>query len=78
MVKALIYAPLTEFFERMPLGVILNRFSKDLYVLDMEMGYHVGSLTVVIFSLTGALIQSVYSSSLYVLIPLSILLYVVF
>ena len=33
MVASLLYAPITQFFERMPLGRILNRFSKDLTVL---------------------------------------------
>lgn len=30
MIASLMYAPLNEFFERIPLGRILNRLTKDL------------------------------------------------
>jgi len=34
MVSRLLFAPLNEFFERIPIGRILNRFSKDINALD--------------------------------------------
>ena len=30
MAESLLYAPLNEFFDRVPLGRILNRFTKDI------------------------------------------------
>ena len=36
MVASLLYAPLNEFFERIPLGRIINRLTKDLQCIDME------------------------------------------
>lgn len=35
MIRSLIYAPLVEFFERVPQGRILNILSKDLQVVDL-------------------------------------------
>jgi ABC-type multidrug transport system fused ATPase/permease subunit len=34
MIVSLLFAPLVQFFERVPIGRILNRLSKDLTVLD--------------------------------------------
>lgn len=34
MMTRLLFAPLNEFFERIPIGRILNRLSKDVQVID--------------------------------------------
>ncbi len=34
MMRGLLYAPLNEFFERVPVGRILNRFTKDIDMVD--------------------------------------------
>ncbi|CAD8149098.1 unnamed protein product [Paramecium pentaurelia] len=36
MIDQLLYAPLCQFFERIPLGVLMNRLTKDQSVLDTE------------------------------------------
>ena len=37
MIKTLSYAPICNFFERIPLGRILNRFTKDMNVMDSDL-----------------------------------------
>lgn len=76
MISALIFAPLNEFFERVPLGRILNIVSKDLQVLDAEIGYTIGSFMVYVFSTIGDTSLCVYSSSIYVLIPIFLFLFI--
>ena len=34
MSHCLLYAPLNEFFDRVPLGRILNRLTKDVNIID--------------------------------------------
>ncbi|EAS00380.2 ABC transporter C family protein (macronuclear) [Tetrahymena thermophila SB210] len=70
IISSLIFAPLNEFFERVPIGRVLNILSKDLSVIDQEVGYNIGGLSVSFFSLIGDTALCVYSSSLYVLIPI--------
>ncbi|KAL4503360.1 hypothetical protein ABPG72_000966 [Tetrahymena utriculariae] len=70
IISSLIFAPLNEFFERVPIGRVLNILSKDLSVIDTEVGYSIGNFFVSFFSLMGDTALCVYSSSLYVLIPL--------
>ncbi|KAL4454971.1 hypothetical protein ABPG74_006353 [Tetrahymena malaccensis] len=72
IISSLIFAPLNEFFERVPIGRVLNILSKDLSVIDTEVGYNIGGFFVAFFSLIGDTALCVYSSSLYVLIPLSL------
>ncbi len=38
MSLSLLYAPINEFFDRVPIGRILNRLSKDLAVVDLDVG----------------------------------------
>jgi ATP-binding cassette subfamily C (CFTR/MRP) protein 2 len=75
MVRSLLFAPLNEFFERVPLGRVLNRLTRDLNVLDLEMGYNIGTTLMMIVLLLGTIIMTVYSSSLWVLIPIAIFLF---
>lgn len=42
MILSLLFAPLNEFFERVPLGRIYNRLSKDLSVIDLDVAFSVG------------------------------------
>ena len=70
MIVCLLFAPLTEFFERVPLGRILNRLSKDLTVLDQRLGWYVNNCAVDICNLIGNPILIVYASSYWVIIPL--------
>lgn len=72
MIKALLYASLGNFFNRVPLGRIINRLTKDLRELDEVIGFRIGNVLVNVFSLTGNLIICVYGSTPYMLIFVAI------
>jgi len=76
MISALIFAPLTSFFDRVPLGRLLNVLSKDLQVLDLEIGYYVGSFLTTLFSIIGDAVLCVFTSSYLVIIPLIVFILV--
>lgn len=70
MISKLLYAPLNEFFDRIPLGRILNRLSKDLTVLDTTISFSLASFLASIFTLAGTVFLCVFASSPWVLIPI--------
>jgi ABC-type multidrug transport system fused ATPase/permease subunit len=70
MIKHLLYAPLNEFFDRIPLGRILNRLTKDLSILDTMIAFSLASFMASFFYLLGTAFLCVYASSLWVLIPI--------
>jgi ABC-type multidrug transport system fused ATPase/permease subunit len=74
MVKGLLYASIPEFYDRVPIGRILNRVSKDLRELDETIGFSVGSLLVNLFLLIGNLSICVYASTPFILIPVALFL----
>lgn len=72
------YASIPEFYDRVPVGRILNRVSKDLKELDSNIAFTVGSVYVALFSLIGNLVICVYASTPYILIPIAIFLFICF
>lgn len=73
MMISLLYAPICEFFERIPLGRILNRLSKDIATLDLDIGLKIGSNLINIFSFISDVVVLVFTSSPYVLLAIFIL-----
>ncbi|EGR28734.1 hypothetical protein IMG5_169310 [Ichthyophthirius multifiliis] len=69
MITSLIFAPLNEFFERVPFGRILNRLSKDMQVVDQDLAFVLGSFLVAFFSFIGDAILCIFASSYWVIIP---------
>jgi ABC-type multidrug transport system fused ATPase/permease subunit len=78
MMKALLYASLGNFFNRVPVGRIINRLTKDLRELDEEIGFKIGSTLATFFSLLGNLIICVYGSTPFILIPMVVVAYISF
>ena len=74
MIKGLLYASIPEFFDRIPIGRILNRVSKDLRELDEAIGFAVGYVFINVFILLGQLVICAYASTPYIIIPISIYL----
>jgi len=68
MMKALLYASLGNFFNRVPVGRIINRLTKDLRELDEVIGFKIGNVLVSSFSLLGNLVICVYGSTPFILI----------
>lgn len=75
MIKSLLYASLTRFYNRVPVGRILNRLSKDLREVDEALGYCVGSILICAFSTLGNLVMCIYASTPLVVLPIMITSY---
>ena len=69
MIVSLLFAPLVQFFERVPIGRILNRLSKDLTVLDQRLGWYVNDYSVDLCNIIGNPILITYASSIWVIFP---------
>ena len=70
MTKAMLYASLGNFFNRIPVGRIINRLTKDLRDLDEVIGFKVGNVILNFFRLLGNLTVCVYGSTPFMLIPI--------
>lgn len=69
MIKSLLYAGIIRFYNRVPIGRILNRLSKDLREIDEALGYAVGNLLVNLFRLLSGFAMCLYASTPLILIP---------
>lgn len=67
MIKSVIRAPINLFFDRVPVGRILNRFSKDLNLVDISMADTLIRYVTTIFQLIADIIICVYGGTYYVL-----------
>jgi ABC-type multidrug transport system fused ATPase/permease subunit len=70
MIKGLLYADLSTFFNRVPVGRIVNRLTKDLRELDEVIMQFFAFVLIGIFQLLGALFICVYAATPYALIPM--------
>jgi len=78
IMRSLFFAPLNEFFERVPAGRILNRISKDINVVDGDLPFSFGNFLVPGFNFLGDLIFCVYSTSLYMVLPILLFFFICF
>lgn len=74
MLSNLLFAPLNQFFDRVPLGRIINRFSKDLSSIDLNFSVFFANVMVFMGFLIGNSAVIVYCTSIWVLIPIVIYL----
>ena len=65
MVSSLLFAPLNEFFDRIPLGRILNRFTKDIDVIDNDIHWAYNFLSMAIFNIINTTVINMYTTSPY-------------
>ena len=70
MIKGLLYADLNEFYNRVPLGRIINRLTKDLRELDEVIMTYFSFVLIAFFDLIGSLFICVYAGTPYALIPM--------
>lgn len=71
MMSNLLFSPLNEFFDRVPLGRILNRLSKDLNSVDATLAVLFSNVLVFLFFLIGNIIIMVQTASAWILIPVA-------
>lgn len=76
MLTAILKAPL-HFFDSTPLGVIINRFSSDVYTVDSEVPVEVNILFAMLVHIVGLIILTCYGLPFILIsfLPLSVLYY---
>mmetsp|Transcript_5860 Transcript_5860/g.9455 ORF Transcript_5860/g.9455 Transcript_5860/m.9455 type:complete len:222 (-) Transcript_5860:858-1523(-) len=62
MVTKVLAAPVNSFFDVTPTGTLLNRYSKDLQILDREVQYVIGGIFVMFYQLLSTLIVMVWTN----------------
>ncbi|CAD8048099.1 unnamed protein product [Paramecium sonneborni] len=77
MIESLLYAPLCQFFERIPLGVLMNRLTKDQSVIDTEILWTISILYISCTNFIASTLINVISSSYYIIFPVLLFLYAV-
>lgn len=74
MISNLLFSPLNEFFDRVPLGRILNRLSKDLNSVDTSLPNVFVNFLVFTFFLLGNIVVILYCTSIWIIVPITIFL----
>lgn len=74
IINSLLCAPIVEFYERIPMGYILNRLTKDLLTTDTYLPYYIGSLLVNIFSTIRNIAMCSYVLSYWSVLPLVVMI----
>lgn len=69
MIGRVLRAPINTFFDVTPIGRILNRFSKDLTVLDTEISWNFSTALACLYGAIGTLVISA-AAIYWILIPL--------
>lgn len=72
MIKSLLYGSLSYFFNRVPVGRILNRLTKDLRELDEDLVDEMSWFMVACLELLSTLTICIYASSIFSVIPMII------
>ena len=75
MIKKLLYASLSNFFNRIPTGRIINRLTKDLRELDQSIMHAFLWFLVCVCQMTGSLVICVYTTTPFIIIPIFIIGY---
>lgn len=74
MIHKILHAPINLYFDKTPVGVLLNRFSKDLNNIDFLLPYVVNlSIETSVYIIVTLLISGL--SSYYVFIPIPFIVF---
>ncbi|CAD8204753.1 unnamed protein product [Paramecium octaurelia] len=76
MINCLMFAPQCQFFERVPLGRIMNRLTKDINSLDVEIHINIAQFSTKISQILSNNLLSIYVSTYLLIFPLIIFLYI--
>jgi ATP-binding cassette subfamily C (CFTR/MRP) protein 1 len=74
MITNLLFSPLNEFFDRVPLGRIFNRLSKDLNSVDANLSVVFANALVFLFFLLCNIVVIVYCTNIFIIFPIAIFL----
>lgn len=72
MIKSLLYASLSNFYNRIPVGRIVNRLTKDLRELDEAIVDTISYVLISGFEMLSTLFVCIYASSPLAIIPMLI------
>ncbi len=61
MIKHVLNAPVNLYFDTTPIGRILNKFSKDLNMLENEFCYQTGSFLAMMYTLVYVIVVAVFA-----------------
>ena len=73
MTKSLLYASLSSFFNRVPVGRILNRLTRDMREIDEDIADAMSWIIIAFFELLSTLTICIYASSIFAVIPMIII-----
>ena len=59
MLKKVLNAPINLFFDDTPIGRILNKFSKDLSLVEFELAWEVGNFLAMVYQALAIVIVAV-------------------
>ncbi|CAD8170443.1 unnamed protein product [Paramecium octaurelia] len=76
MINCLIFAPQCQFFERVPLGRIMNRLTKDINSLDVEIHINIAQFSTKLSQILSNNLLSIYVSTYLLIFPLTIFFYI--
>ena len=78
MLKNILRSPMS-FFDTTPLGRVLNRFSKDIYMIDEVIPFSARAFLVTFFTVLSSLIVIIVTTPIFIIaiIPLGIFYYLV-
>ena len=74
MLSNLLFSPLNEFFDRVPLGRILNRLSKDINSIDANLTVLFSNVLVFTFFIVCNIVVILYCTTFWVIIPIGVFL----
>jgi ATP-binding cassette, subfamily C (CFTR/MRP), member 1 len=74
--KQVLYSSYTNFFNRVPVGRILNRLGKDIRQLDEIIGLSLSTCLLYFVQFLSGITLMVYASSAYVIIPFVVICFI--
>lgn len=76
VIDSLLKAPICEFFERVPIGRIMNRLTKDINSLDIDINMNISLFSTKISQLISSTILALITSSKFIIFPFIIFFYI--
>ena len=72
----ILHSSLIQFLEKVPGGRIINRLSRDMMEIDLEIPFYIGSLLVLFYVVIGSVVVQAIISSYYI-VPAFIVIFII-